>query len=293
MTPGFIALVAADLRKWTYNPNQSRAHGQFTSGTGQNIVNGDVVVSGHQGGSIVAVKPINAAAAAVTAGRKPVNPAAARLTPQVRTPPPKPAPKPKPKPAPKPKPKPAPKPTPGPEAATRSPHTAIGSHDGDILTVGHRTTAQTAQADARRRAHDRAVAATEHAELEQVRAALAASHKPRVRATQAQRDAAVNAMKAHYGIPRSLRGYSRARQQAVGQMDGAMRRMVTARARQATAQQQLDAIRAQLKTAQGTAAKQYLAARLAAAQKLMDNANQSMTWAQQDFAGGLKTWQGH
>lgn len=60
---GFVETVAGDLLKWTYNADQSRSHGQFASGTGGNLVN-----TARAGGG----RPVNPAAAAVTAPAQPV-----------------------------------------------------------------------------------------------------------------------------------------------------------------------------------------------------------------------------
>ena len=296
--------LAGMVLKWTYNPNQSRVGGRFASGTGSNITSGgDVQVSGRQGGSIVAAKPVNAAAARLSSG-KPVNGAAARLTPQIKPPPPvkPPAGKPKPqtkpptKPDAKPKPtKPAAKPTPGPEAATRSPHTAIGSQDGDRLTVSHRPTEQTRQAAAREASHRRAIAAQQRQELAAARASLAAARaKAKAsKVTNAQRDAAVASMKREYGIPKSLRHVSKDRQQAASAMDSATRSMVTDRAKIADAKAQVAAVRAQYRKGQAPATTAYLNAQLAKAQARLNAANSSLAQQQARFNAAAKKWRGH
>lgn len=287
--------------KWTYDPNQSRSHGQFASGTGQNVVNPGLNGAARQ-------KPVNAAAARVAApqatlpvsrvhlhagggggggsggGGKGKGKGGKKKAAK------KPVPKKTPTPAKKPDGKPEPQATPhGSEAApTASAASATNAKPGTSTTVSHHATAQTAMEARRGNSRDRATAAHQHAELQAIRQALA--HPPTVGATSKQRDAAVAAMRKKYGIPESLRGQSAERQHAATLMASATRTLVTAHAAASTAQQRLKAAEAQQDPKHSAASAAYVTSRIAAARTQLAAANARIKAAQAQFNAGHKAW---
>lgn len=284
--------------KWTYDPNQSRSHGQFASGTGQSTVNPGLNGAARQ-------KPVNAAAARVAAPQDTLPVSRVRLHADgggggksggggkggrkkkaVK----KPAPKKTTLSAKKPTGKPEPSTTPhGSEAATAAPAaSATNANPGTTTTVSHHATAQTAAADRRAGSMAHAAAAHQHAEIQAVRQALA--NPSTVAATSKQRDAAVAAMRKKYGLPESMHGQSPERQHAASLMTSATRQLVTAHAAQATAAGRLKAAEGQADPGHTAGAKAYVDSRIATARAQLAAANARIKAAQAQFNAGRKAW---